>query len=84
MRHSVAPHRFAVVHGTTPYELVYNKVCKVSYMHTSHKRKGKWQRVIVLGKTESQDSCVVFRGKSVMACGSVSRIATNWKNHLSL
>ena len=93
MRHSAwLLNRFAVVHGATPYELVYNKVYQgrmtefaepaFSYTHTSHKGNAKWQRVIVLGKTESQYTYVVFTGKSVMLSRSVRRIATDWKNHL--
>ena len=61
-----------------------DRVCRTSfsYTHTSHKGNAKWQRVIVLGKTESQDTYVVFTGRSVMLSRSVRRIATDWKNHL--
>ena len=93
MRHAAwLLNRFAVVHGATPYELVYNKVYKgrmtefaepaFSYVHTAHKGNPKWQRVIILGKTESQDTYVVFTGKGVMLSRSVRRIATDWKSHM--
>ena len=59
-----------MVHGATPYELVYHKVYKgkmtefaepaFAYTHTVLKGNPRWQRVIVLGKTEAQDTYVVF------------------------
>ena len=84
--------RFAVVHGATPYELVYHKVYKgkmtefaepaFAYTHTVVKGNPRWQRVIVLGKTEAQDTYVVFTGQSVMLTRSIRRISTDWKCHL--
>ena len=84
--------RFAVVNGSTPFELVYQKVYKgrmtefaepaFAYTHTALKGNPKWQRVIVLGKTESQDTYVVFTGAAVMLTRSVRRVSTDWKNHL--
>ena len=84
--------RFSVVHGATPYELVYAKVYKgrmtefaepaFAYTHTAMKGNPRWQRVIVLGKTESQDTYVVFTGSTIMLTRSVRRIATDWKCHL--
>ena len=84
--------RFAVVHGATPYELVYHKVYKgkmtefaepaFAYTHTVLKGNPRWQRVIVLGKTEAQDTYVVFTGQSVMLTRSIRRISTDWKCHL--
>ena len=40
------------------------------------------QRGIVLGKTEAQDTYVVFTGQSVMLTRSIRRISTDWKCHL--
>ena len=86
--------RFSVVHGAAPYELVYAKVYKgrmtefaepafaYTHTHTMHKGNPRWQRVIVLGKTESQDTYVVFIGTTIMLTRSVRRIATDWKCHL--
>ena len=84
--------RFAVVHGATPYELVYHKTYKgkmtefaepaFAYTHTALKGNPRWQRVIVLGKTEAQDTYVVFTGQSVMLTRSIRRISTDWKCHL--
>ena len=84
--------RFSVVHGATPFEVVYGKVYKgrlaefgepaFSYVHTTHKGNPRWQRVLVLGKTEGQDTYVVFTGKNVMLSRSIRRIATDWKAHL--
>jgi hypothetical protein len=61
MRHaSWLLNRYAVVHGCTPYELVYSKPYKgklaefgeplFAYIHTSHKGNPKWQRARMLGK----------------------------------
>ena len=84
--------RFAVVNGSTPFELVYQKVYKgrmtefaepaFAYTHTALKGNPKWQPVIVLGKTESQDTYVVFTGTAVMLTRSVRRVSTDWKCHL--
>eukprot|EP00435_Cladocopium_sp_Y103_P053657 s2013_g17.t1 len=53
-----------------------------AYTHTALKGNPKWQRVIVLGKTESQDTYMVFTGAAVMLTCSVRRIATAGKCHL--
>ena len=93
MRHaSWRLNRYAVTHGCTPYELVYSKPYKgklaefgeplFAYVHTSHKGNPKWQRVLMLGKTEGQDTFVVYTGSSVMLSRSVRRIQTDWKSHL--
>ena len=84
--------RFAVVHGATPFEHVYHKVYKgkmtefaepaFAYTHTALKGNPRSQRVIVLGKTEAQDTNVVFTGRSVMLTRSIRRISTDWKCHL--
>ena len=84
--------RFAVAHGCTPYELVYQKVYQgrmtefgepaFAYTHTALKGNLKWQRVLVLGKTEAQDTYIVFTGSTVMLTRSIRRIATDWKCHL--
>ena len=76
----------------TPYELVYQKVYQgrmtefgepaFAYTHTALKGKAKWQRVLVLGKTEAQDTYIVFTGSTVMLTRSIRRIATDWKCHL--
>ena len=91
---SLLLNRFAVVHGATPYELVYAKVYKgrmiefaepaFAYTYTALKGNPRWQRVIVLGKTETQDTYVVFTGSTIMLTRSVRRIATDWKCHLDV
>ena len=82
--------RFSVQHGCTPYETVYNNVYKgkltefgepvFSYVHTAHNGNPKWQRVLSLGKTEAQDTFVVFIGSTIMLSRSVRRI--DWKNYM--
>ena len=52
------------------------------YTHTSHKGNPKWQRALMLGKTEGQDTFVVYTGTSVMLARSVRRIQSDWKSHL--
>ena len=47
-----------------------------AYTHTMHKGNPRWQRVTVLGKTESQDTYVTFTGTKIMLTRSVRRIAT--------
>eukprot|EP00435_Cladocopium_sp_Y103_P018358 s4574_g4.t1 len=87
MRHSSwLLNRFAVVHGSTPYELVYQKIYKgkmtefgepaFAFTHTALKGNPKWQRVLVLGKTETQDTYIVYIGSAIMLTRSVRRIAT--------
>ena len=93
MRHaSWLLNRFAVTHGCTPFELVYSKPYKgklaefgepmFAYVHTSHKGNPKWQRVLMLGKTEAQDTFVVYTGSGVMLSRSARRIQTDWKSYL--
>eukprot|EP00435_Cladocopium_sp_Y103_P064486 s357_g26.t1 len=93
MRHSSwLLNRFAVTHGVTPYELVYSKPYTgklaefgepiFAYVNTAHKGNAKWQRVIMLGKTESQDTYVVFTGSGVMLTKSVRGIQCEWKAYL--
>ena len=93
MRHSSwLLNRFAVVHGSTPFELVYQKVYQgrmtefaepaYAYTHRAHKCNPKWQRVLVLGKTEAQDTYIVFTDSAVMLTRSTRRKATDWKCHL--
>ena len=55
-----------------------------AYTNTPLKGNPRWQRVIVLGKTEAQDTYVVFTGSTAMLTKSVRRIATDWKCHLDL
>ena len=61
LRHAIwLSNSFAVVNGSTPFELVYQKVYKgrmtefaepaFAYTHTALKGNPKWQRVIVLGE----------------------------------
>ena len=93
MRHaSWLLNRFSVTHGVMPYELVYSKPYQgkcvsfgepiFAYVSVAHKGNAKWQRVIMLGKAECQDTFVVFTGSGVMLTKSVRRIQCDWKSHL--
>ena len=53
-----------------------------AYTHTAFKGNPRWQCVIVLGKTESQDTYIVYTGSTIMLTRSVRRIATDWKCHM--
>ena len=85
--------RYAVLRGATPYELAFGKtfdgqVCQFgepvyAYAKTSLKGNAKWQRMIMLGKLEAQNSFVLFNGSAVVLSKSVRRIRTGWKNHLA-
>eukprot|EP00435_Cladocopium_sp_Y103_P004276 s3229_g1.t1 len=62
--------RFASGHGAAPYKLVYQKAYQGRMTefaaHTALKGNPKWQRGIVLVKTEAHDTYVVCIGTSVM------------------
>ena len=84
--------RFAVVNGNIPLEFVSQNDYQgrttefaepaFAYTHAALRENPKWQRVIGLGKTESQDTCVVFTGAAVILTRSVRKVSTNWKCHL--
>ena len=53
-----------------------------AYVNVAHKGNAKWQRVIMFGKAECQDTFVVLKGSGVMLTKSVRRIQCDWKSHL--
>ena len=50
-----------------------------AYAHTAFKGTPRWQRVIVLGTTETQDTYILFHWKHIMLTRSVRKIETDWK-----
>ena len=71
-----------MTHSKTPAADTHENTPAFAYTHAALKGNPRWQRVIVLGKTETQDTYVVFTGSTIMLTRSVRRIATDWKCHL--
>ena len=80
--------RYRAVRGATPYELVYGKPYKgvlakygepvFSYLKTHLKGERKWHKSLFLGKTEGQDSFIVYDGERILLTKSVRRIGQDW------
>jgi hypothetical protein len=73
-----------MTHSKTPAADTHENTPAFAYTHAALKGNPRWQRVIVLGKTETQDTYVVFTGSTIMLTRSVRRIATDWKCHLDV
>lgn len=68
--------RYRAVRGATPYELVYGKPYRgalgkfgepiYAYWKTHLKGEKKWHKALLLGKTEGQDSFIVYDGTKVL------------------
>ena len=93
MRHAAwLLNRFCPVQGSTPFELVYNKqyrgkLCEFSepvfaYCKTPFKGNPTWQRMICIGKVESQDSFILYDGNQVRLSRSIGRIVSDWKFYM--
>ena len=80
--------RYKAVRGATPYELIYGKPYRgvlakfgepvFSYLKTHLKGEKKWHKSLFLGKTEGQDSFVVYDGDKILLTKSVRRIGQSW------
>ena len=80
--------RYKAVRGATPYELIYGKPYRgvlakfgepvFSYLKTHLKGEKKWRKSLFLGKTEGQDSFVVYDGDKILLTKSVRRIGQSW------
>lgn len=88
-RHSAwIMNRYRAVRGATPYELIYGKPYRgvlakfgepvFSYLKTHLKGEKKWHKSLFLGKTEGQDSFVVYDGERILLTKSVRRIGQDW------
>ena len=80
--------RYCAVRGATPYELVYGKPYRgvlgkfaepvYAYLKTHLKGEKKWHKALFLGKTEGQDSFIVYDGTKVLLTKSIRRIGRDW------
>ncbi len=80
--------RYRAVRGATPYELVYGKPYRgilgkfgepvYAYLKTHLKGEKKWHKALFLGKTEGQDSFIVYDGTRVLLTKSIRRIGQEW------
>eukprot|EP00435_Cladocopium_sp_Y103_P044674 s1582_g12.t1 len=85
--------RFSVINGATPYELAHGRqfsgaLCEYGepvygFIHPGSKAAAKWRRAIFLGKSEDQNSFVLFDGKAVVLTKNVRRITTTWRSHMA-
>ena len=84
--------RFNPTRGATAYELLYNKayggkVCNFGepvfgFANVSGKGTARWRRMIFLGKSDPQDTYLLFDGHGLVLTRSIRRISTVWKGHL--
>ena len=85
--------RFSVINGATPYELAYGRqftgtLCEYgepvfAFIHPGTKATPKWRRALFLGKSEDQNSFVLFDGQAVVLSKNVRRIQTTWRSHMA-
>ena len=86
--------RYPAVRGATPYELVYGKPYRellgkfgglvYAYLKTQLKEEKKWHKALFLGKTEGQDSFIVYDGMKVLLTKSIRRLQGVQLPHLRL
>ena len=84
--------RFSPTRGATAYELLYNKayggtICNFGepvfgFANVVGKGTAKWRRMIFLGKSDPQDTYLLFDGHGLILTRSIRRISTVWKGHL--
>ena len=80
--------RYRPVRGATPFELVHGKVYRGSlalfgepiyaFVKTALKGHAKWHKALFLGKTEGQDSFIVYDGSRILLTKSIRRIGQSW------
>ena len=85
--------RFSVINGATPFELAFGRqfngaLCEYgepvfAYIHPGTKATAKWKRVFFLGKSEDQNSYILFDGQAVVLSKNVRRISTTWRSHMA-
>ena len=86
--------RFSVINGATPFELAHGRqftgsLCEYGepvygFIHPGTKKAAaKWRRAIFLGKSEDQNSFVLFDGKAIVLSKNVRRITTTWRSHMA-
>ena len=85
--------RFSVINGATPYELGFGRqlsgaLCEYgepvfAFIHLGTKATPKWRRALFLGKSEDQNSFVLFDGQAVVLSKNVRRVQTTWRSHMA-
>ena len=85
--------RFTPTRGATPYEVLYQKdyggaICNFGepvfgFAKVSGKGTARWRRMFFLGKTDPQDTYLLFDGHELVITRSIRRIATAWRGHLA-
>ena len=84
--------RFSPTRGATAYELLYNKayggaICNFGepvygFANVTGKGTAKWRRMVFLGKSDPQDTYLLFDGHGLVLTRSIRRISTVWRGHL--
>ena len=85
--------RFSVINGATPFQLAFGRqfsgaLCEYgepvfAFIHPGTKATPKWRRALFLGKSEDQNSFVLFDGQAVVLSKNVKRIQTTWRSHMA-
>ena len=84
--------RFTPTRGATPYEILYQKeyggaICNFGepvfgFAKVTGKGTARWRRMVFLGKTDPQDTYILFDGHELVLTRSIRRISTVWRGHL--
>ena len=84
--------RFNANKGVTAYELLHNKeyagsICNFGELvfgfgKVSGKGTAKWTRMVFLGKSDPQDTYILYNGTGLVITRSTRRISTVWRGHL--
>ena len=95
VKHSVwFLHRYNSNQGLASFEVVLGKgytsqiyeIGKpvLGYARTARKGNSHWQKIIVLGKAEGQDTYLLCSGNCLILNKSVRRVKTDWISHMVL
>ena len=87
--------RFTPTRGATPYEILYQKeyggaICNFGepvfgFAKVTGKGTARWRRNGFLGgKTDPQDTYILFDGHELVLTRSIRRISTVWRGHSTL
>lgn len=82
-----------MIRGATPHELAFGRtfageLCEFgkpvfAYVIPATKATAKWKRMLFLGKTDIQNSYVLFDGQSIVISENVRRLSTTWRAHMA-
>lgn len=84
--------RFNANKGVAAYELLHSKeyagsICNFGepvfgFGKVSGKGTAKWTRMVFLGKSDPQDTYILYNGSGLVITRSIRRISTVWRRHL--